>query len=48
MQKLTADGGKEVECGWLKDKFGLVWQIVPRRFMELMKDPERAPRVMAH
>ena len=48
MQKLTADGGKEVECGWLKGKFGLVWQIVPRRFTELMKDPERAPRVMAH
>ena len=46
-QKLTADGGKEVECGWLKDKFGLAWQIVPRRFTELMKDSERAPRVMA-
>lgn len=33
-QKLTADGGKEVEYGWLKDTFGLAWQIVPRRLTE--------------
>jgi predicted 3-demethylubiquinone-9 3-methyltransferase (glyoxalase superfamily) len=36
------------QCGWVKDKFGLSWQIVPRRLMELMASPEpaRAKRVM--
>jgi predicted 3-demethylubiquinone-9 3-methyltransferase (glyoxalase superfamily) len=45
---LTADGGSPSQCGWLKDRFGLSWQIVPRRLMELMKspDPDRARRVM--
>lgn len=33
---LTADGGQESQCGWLKDKFGLSWQITPTRLMELM------------
>ena len=33
--KLT-DGGQEIECGWLKDKFGLAWQVVPNRFFELV------------
>lgn len=33
---LTADGGAESQCGWLKDRFGLSWQIVPRRATELM------------
>lgn len=33
---LTADGGKEVVCGWLKDKYGLSWQIVPARMFELL------------
>jgi predicted 3-demethylubiquinone-9 3-methyltransferase (glyoxalase superfamily) len=44
--KLTA-GGEEVQCGWLKDKYGLSWQIVPRRLMELMSDPDpkKAARV---
>jgi predicted 3-demethylubiquinone-9 3-methyltransferase (glyoxalase superfamily) len=42
---LTA-GGQEVQCGWLKDKFGVSWQVIPTVFMELMKDPVRAPRVM--
>jgi predicted 3-demethylubiquinone-9 3-methyltransferase (glyoxalase superfamily) len=37
---LTADGGEESQCGWLKDKFGLSWQIVPRALMELMSDPD--------
>ncbi len=39
--KLTADGGEESQCGWLKDKFGLSWQIVPRRLGELLEDPDR-------
>lgn len=34
--KLTADGGQESKCGWLKDKFGLSWQIIPERLEELM------------
>ena len=44
--KLTA-GGKEVQCGWLTDKFGVSWQIIPRALMELMqdKDPVRSQRV---
>jgi predicted 3-demethylubiquinone-9 3-methyltransferase (glyoxalase superfamily) len=46
--KLTANGGQEIECGWLKDKYGLSWQIVPARFMQMMKDPDpkRTQRVM--
>ncbi|MCC7361892.1 MAG: VOC family protein [Anaerolineales bacterium] len=40
--KLTADGGEESSCGWLKDKYGLSWQIIPRRLMELLNDPDRA------
>ena len=46
--KLTADGGQESRCGWLKDKFGLSWQIIPPVLMELMadKDPAKAGRVM--
>src|ERR1700710_1966253 len=45
---LTA-GGTEVACGWLTDRFGLSWQIVPRRLMELQADPDpaRAQRTMA-
>lgn len=39
--KLT-DGGAEVACGWLKDKFGLSWQIVPVRMMELLLDKDEA------
>ena len=45
-QKLT-DGGKEIECGWLKDRYGLSWQIVPRILPQLLKkDPETSNRVM--
>ena len=39
---LTADGGEEGPCGWLKDKYGLSWQIVPRRMLELFASPDRA------
>ena len=47
-KSLTADGGEESMCGWLKDKYGLSWQIIPRRLMELMgdKDQAKAQRVM--
>ncbi len=41
----TADG-TESQCGWLKDKFGVSWQIVPKILPKLMSDPERAGRVM--
>ncbi|QYC45900.1 3-demethylubiquinone-9 3-methyltransferase [Nonomuraea coxensis DSM 45129] len=46
--KLTADGGEESQCGWLKDRWGLSWQIVPSRLPELITDPDpdRAGRAM--
>jgi Uncharacterized protein conserved in bacteria len=46
-EKLT-EGGAEVQCGWLKDKFGLSWQIVPTILVELLqiKDSEKSQRVM--
>lgn len=42
-------GGKEVQCGWLEDRFGLSWQIIPDRLPELLSDPnpDRAGRAMA-
>lgn len=40
------EGGAESQCGWLKDRFGISWQIVPAILGQLMTDPERAPRVM--
>ena len=47
-KKLTADGGEESRCGWLKDKYGLSWQIIPKALGEMLgdKDPQRAGRVM--
>jgi predicted 3-demethylubiquinone-9 3-methyltransferase (glyoxalase superfamily) len=46
--KLTADGGEESQCGWLKDKFGLSWQIVPAALSQYLSDPDpaKAQRVM--
>lgn len=46
--KLTTDGGEESMCGWLKDKYGLSWQIIPSALMEMLgdKDPAKAKRVM--
>ncbi|MGN6403814.1 VOC family protein [Sinomonas sp.] len=45
---LTADGGEESQCGWLKDRFGFSWQIVPTRLTELLRDPDpgRSGRAM--
>ena len=46
-EKLTAGGGKEVECGWLADKYGLFWQIIPAKcFAEWVKDAAGLERVM--
>jgi predicted 3-demethylubiquinone-9 3-methyltransferase (glyoxalase superfamily) len=44
-----ADGGEEIACGWVTDRYGLSWQIVPRRLLELLEDPDRekAQRAMA-
>lgn len=39
-EKLTENGGEESQCGWLKDKFGVSWQVVPRQLNELMSDPD--------
>jgi len=46
--KLTSDGGQESMCGWLKDKYGLSWQVTPKALGKLMTDPdkEKAKRVM--
>jgi predicted 3-demethylubiquinone-9 3-methyltransferase (glyoxalase superfamily) len=47
-EKLTADGGEEVQCGWLADKYELSWQVVPAKIREWMqdKDATRSQRVM--
>ncbi len=47
-EKLTADGGAESRCGWLKDQFGLSWQVIPANLGELMHnpDPAKAKKVM--
>jgi len=48
-EKLTADGGEESQCGWLKDKFGVSWQVVPTVLIEMLhdKDSEKSERVTA-
>lgn len=46
-EKLSAGGGEPVQCGWLKDRYGVSWQVIPERLMTLMgdSDPEKAGRV---
>jgi predicted 3-demethylubiquinone-9 3-methyltransferase (glyoxalase superfamily) len=44
--KRLSDGGSEGQCGWLKDRFGVSWQVVPRVLEELMADPARSKRVV--
>ena len=48
-ETLTSGGGQEVACGWLKDRFGLAWQVTPRVLLEMIEDPDRekAGRAMA-
>jgi predicted 3-demethylubiquinone-9 3-methyltransferase (glyoxalase superfamily) len=47
-EKLTSGGGTPQRCGWLKDKFGLSWQIIPKALGEMLgdKDPKKSQRVM--
>ena len=46
--KLTSDGGKQLPCGWVADRFGMRWQVTPRQLTRMMqdKDPAKAHRVM--
>lgn len=44
-ERLTADGGEERYCGWLKDKFGVSWQVVPTILPQLLSDSSRAAKV---
>jgi Uncharacterized protein conserved in bacteria len=46
-EKLAADGGEQIQCGWLKDKFGLPWQIVPGKVWDWLRgdDPAKVKRV---
>jgi predicted 3-demethylubiquinone-9 3-methyltransferase (glyoxalase superfamily) len=47
-ERLTADGGEESACGWLKDKFGVSWQVTPTVLIDMLhdEDPKKAERVM--
>jgi len=39
-EKLISGGGKPIECGWLQDRYGVFWQVVPTRMMEMMRDQD--------
>lgn len=41
-ERLTENGGKEVQCGWLVDKFGVSWQIVPKQLRGMLSDEDKA------
>ena len=45
---LTADGGEEKPCGWLKDKYGVFWQVEPRVLPDLLADPDQAAASRVH
>ncbi|MDW5287660.1 VOC family protein [Formosa sp. PL04] len=45
-EQFTTNGGQESQCGWLKDKYGVSWQIVPTVLEQLLSDPERAPKIV--
>jgi predicted 3-demethylubiquinone-9 3-methyltransferase (glyoxalase superfamily) len=45
-EKLLVNGGQESMCGWLKDQFGVSWQIIPSNIGKIMSDPEKAKRAM--
>jgi predicted 3-demethylubiquinone-9 3-methyltransferase (glyoxalase superfamily) len=47
-EKLTADGGEESQCGWLRDKFGVSWQVTPTALIDMLhdKDTKKSERVM--
>lgn len=44
--RLTVDGGKEVQCGWLVDKFGVSWQVTPARAIDLIRNPRAFQAMM--
>jgi predicted 3-demethylubiquinone-9 3-methyltransferase (glyoxalase superfamily) len=46
-EKLTSGGGEPVQCGWLKDRFGVTWQVVPQDIGRYFRDARKAERVMA-
>ena len=46
-KSLSGDGGREEQCGWVRDKFGYSWQIIPSILGELMSEPIKAQRVMS-
>jgi predicted 3-demethylubiquinone-9 3-methyltransferase (glyoxalase superfamily) len=45
-EELSSNGGNEVACGWVTDKYGVSWQIIPAKLVDLLKEPERANRVL--
>jgi predicted 3-demethylubiquinone-9 3-methyltransferase (glyoxalase superfamily) len=47
-EQFTKDGGSEVQCGWVTDKFGVSWQIVPRVLLEMFHDPDKEKAARAH